>query len=345
MRRPGGGAPRRTTLKDVALIAGVDPSLVSRVINGDERLKITPETHERVLAAVERAGYTKNLVARGLRIRKTGLIACVVPDLTTPSYAETVAGAQKQARAAGYSLLVVPAPDDAGSASEYRRLLDEQRVDGLIVGSGVLGDRQVAGLAEATGPIVVFNRLVEGAECAVVVDDEAASRLAARHLRGLGHSRCAILAGPEDLETTQRRWRGFDDGLREGGGRSPTLICSAGWDAAAGYDAARELFAIRPRPTAVYSASGVLHIGLLAAAAEQQVDVPGEMSVIAFNDSQLNRFTTPPVTAIKMPLAHLGATAVNLLMDRIAGRRTPSVRVIRRPGPKLIVRASCRSID
>lgn len=335
-----GNRKSQPTLKDVAALANVDTSVVSRVINGDKRLRISDETRERVFEAIRQAGYRKNLVALGLRTGRTGMIACVVPDLTTPSYAPIVDAAQARAHEEGYTLLVVTASPGNDSAGEFRRLLDERRVDGLLVGSGVIGDEGTADLIRGAGPIVVFNRLVEGAECSVVLDEEAAARRAARYLVRLGHKRCALLAGPPELETTQRRWRSFSDALAEQGCPPPNLFCAEQWTAAAGWQAAQELFAAPERATAVYAASGLLHIGLIVAASERGIGVPDELSVIAHHDSEANRFATPPVTAFQLPLGELGATAAALLLRRIRGETTPAVKVIRRPAPVLIERGS-----
>lgn len=345
MKRQARNAPRpRPTLKDVAAMANVDPSLVSRVVNGDERVRMAPETRARILAAIEQVGYRKNFNARGLRTGSTGLIACVVPDLATPSYTLTIAGARERAREAGYGLLIVTAPQGEGDVAEFRRLLDEQRVDGLLVGSGVLGDRETA-IQTRGEPIVVFNRLVQGAEFAVVVDDEHASRVAAWYLARRGHKRCAMLVAPSALETTKRRHRGFAAGLKERGCPPPRVVNAEGWSPMAGREASKLLFSLRPRPSAVYAASGLLHFGLLAAASANGVDVPGDLSVIALNDSELNEFTTPPVTAVRLPLEQQGAAAVDLLLQRIEGKAKPTTKVIRRPAPKVIERQSVQSID
>jgi LacI family transcriptional regulator, galactose operon repressor len=335
----------RPTLKDVAAIASVDPSLVSRVVNGDERVRMTPETRARILDAIEQVGYRKNLNARGLRTGSTGLIACVVPDLATPSYTLTIEGAQERAREAGYELLIVTASQHEGDVAEFRRLLDEQRVDGLLVGSGVLGDRETALQTRGAAPIVVFNRLVERAEYGVVVDDEQASRVAAWYLARHGHKRCAMLVAPNALETTKRRYRGFSAGLKERGCQAPRVVNAQGWSPMAGREASKELFSLRPQPSAVYSASGLLHFGLLSAASAQGITVPDDLSVIALNDSELNEFTSPPVTAVRLPLEQQGAAAVDLLIQRIEGKAKPAVKVIRKPAPKVIERDSVRSID
>ena len=330
----------RPTLKDVAAIAGVDPSLVSRVVNGDSRVKLRDETRERIIAAIKETGYRKNMVAQGLRVGQTGIIAYIVPDLTTPSYPAIIDGAKRRAAEAGYTVLVATQPEAASSRVDFRRLLDEGRVDGLLLASGVIGDANSSALVAGSGPFVVVNRLIDGAPCAVIPDDGAAAERAAKHLLQLGHRRCAIVTGPADLDTTRRRSAGFRTALRERGVASASVITAKAWNPEAGWEAARDLLALRRRPTAVFSAAGTLHVGLLSALAEAGVAVPAEMSVIALHDFEINRYTSPPTTAVAMPLEQVGAEALDLLLRILAGKKTPATKVIRRPLPKLVRRAS-----
>lgn len=336
----GGRSVGRPTLKDVAAIAKVDPSLVSRVVNDDRRLTIPEETRERVLAAVEKVGYRKNLVAQGLRTGRTGLAGYVVPDLSNPSYWPIIEGARERALVHGYTILVATVPDERGSVAAFRSLLDEGRVDGLLVASAIVGDDSTAALLEGGGPVVVVNRRVEGAASAVIPDDETASRLAVQHLTELGHRDCAILTGPPELETTVRRRAAFDEAMRSAGLPPPLAISVAGWTAADGQEGAAQLLESERPLTAVYAAAGLLHVGLLKATAEAGVSIPGDLSVIALNDTPLNEFTSPPVTAIRMPLRQLGAVAFDVLLDLLSGRPRERTQIVSDPAPELVVRGS-----
>ena len=331
---------RRPTLKDVAALAKVDASLVSRVLNNDARLVITAETRDRVLKAVKAIGYRKNLVAQGLKTGRTQLLGYIVPDLHNPSYSQIIAGAQRRAAEDDYTVLIANLPGGRTSATAFRRLLDEGRVDGLLVASAIIGDVNTESLLAGGGPVVVVNRLVPGAACAVVPDDAAAGRVAAKYLVELGHRHCAIVTGPPELETSDRRRAAFESAISEAGLPKVFAIRAPGWDAAAGWTAAQQLFAAKRRITAVYATAGLVHVGLLAAAAERGIAVPDELSVIALNDNELNQFTSPPTTAIKMPLEQLGAVAVDLLLRRVSGEVTPATMVVTEPSPELVIRGS-----
>jgi len=332
-------AGSRPTLKDVAEVAGVHPSLVSRVINGDDRIALREETRERILAAVETVGYRKNMMAQALKMGRTGLIAYVVPDLTTPSYPAILDGAKRRAAEAGYTLLVATQPEALRSSVELRRLLDEGRVDGLLVASGVVGDVNTGSIVSGGGPVVVVNRLVEGAPYAVIPDDEAASAVAARHFAQLGHRHCAIITGPGDLDTTRRRSGGFAAGLKAAGLPKAMVVTAKGWNPEAGWDVTKQILADR-RITGVYCAAGLLHVGLLSALSEAGVGVPEEVSVITLHDSEINRYTQPPTTAVSMPLEEVGVAAVEMLLARLANKKTPATKIVRRPASKVIKRGS-----
>jgi LacI family transcriptional regulator len=330
---------KRPTLKDVAAVAKVDPSLVSRVVNDDRRLAIPEETRARVLAAIEEVGYRKNLVAHGLRTGRTGLIGYVVPDLSNPSYWPIINGARERARELGYTILVASQPDEPGSATAYRRLLDEGRVDGLLLASGIIGDEGTAEMFESSGgPVVVVNRRVPGAAAAVIPDDEAASRLAVSHLAELGHRNCAIVTGPPQLETTVRRREAFDEAMKEAGLPPALAVAAPGWTAADGRAVAPAV--LDAGVSAVFATAGQVHVGLMTAAAAAGFAIPERLSVIALNDTPLNEFTTPPTTAIRMPLAQLGAAAVDLLLARLRGESEDVPEIVGDPPPELILRDS-----
>ena len=172
------GTQRQPTLRDVAALADVDPSVVSRVLNDNPRLSITPETRARVVAAIKELDYRPNVMARGLRLSRTWTIGLVLPDLTNPVYGQMVKGAQIRAQGAGYAV-VVGSPLNAHSIEpSFARLLEEGRFDGLLVASAMLDGDDIRELASGAPPVVIVNRRVDGVEASVILDDAAGSSLA-----------------------------------------------------------------------------------------------------------------------------------------------------------------------
>lgn len=320
-------------LRDVALAAGVDPSVVSRVLSGDRRLSVRPETRARVLEAAARLNYRPNRAARTLKTARTMVIGMVVPDLANTAYSLIAQGAERRAAAAGYILMVM-----RGSVPDGLEEL-RGRVDGLLVAAATSDGSYFRSLLGDI-PTVLVNRKEPGDIPAVLVDDEAGAAVAVRHLLALGHSRVAHVAGPQNADTARRRLRGYVSALAAAGAEArPEWVVEAPvYDEAAGHLAATTLLGLEPRPTAIFAANIRLAIGALAATRRLGLSVPEDVSIVGFDDTPLAAFLEPPLTTVRMPLAELGELAVESLLGEIEGRRATDV-LVSLP-PELVVRAS-----
>lgn len=333
---PKGAVPapaRSAKLRDVAAEAGVDPSVVSRVLSGDGRLSVRPETRARVLEAAARLNYRPNRAARTLKTARTMVLGMVVSDLANTAYSLIAQGAEKRAAKAGYVLMVM-----RGTIPEHlEELLG--RVDGLLVASATSeGSYFRSHLGDI--PTVLVNRKEPGDIPAVRVDDEAGAAVAVRHLLSLGHRRVAHVAGPQNADTARRRLEGYLSALSTDGvdARPEWVVEASVYDEAEGHLAATRLLALDPRPTAIFAANIRLAIGTLAATRRMGLSVPGDVSVVGFDDTPLAAFLEPPLTTVRMPLAELGSQAVESLLGEIDGRRAGDV-FVSLP-PELVVRAS-----
>lgn len=328
------------TLKDVASLARVDPSVVSRLMNGDERLRLSASTRARVLDAVETLGYRSNLTARGLKTGRSLLIGLLVPDFANPVYADIIRGAQEAAEAVDYSLILgsVNAPADGGEWLD--RLLKAGRVDGVLFASAVLEDPLMAEIAGSDRRILVLNRLIPGVRSAVVVDDAAGSRLAASHLLALGHRRLVVIAGPRAVETTSRRTEGFREELLAAGVEEPLVRYAEAVSADAGYAATRQLLEEGSEHTAIFASTLTIGVGALEALRDHGRSVPEDVSVVALNDGGLARHVTPALTTVAMPNRAMGRVAVEQLLERIEGGAQDRQVVVNDPPPRLVVRDS-----
>lgn len=332
-------AARPPTLRDVAAYAKVDPSVVSRVLNDDPRQTVTAETKERILAGVKKLGYTPNVMARGLRLARTWTIGLVLPDLTNPVYGQMVQGAQERAHSSGYEIVLGSSVgDEQAIEASFARLLSQGRVDGLLVASATAEDDVIRDVAAASAPVVVLNRRVEGVESSVIADDAAGARLATQHVIGLGHTRLGHIGGPARFDTSIRRREGFERAARDGNAQLAAVRAGTSYDSEAGYGAALELFRDHPDVTAVFAANVVIALGAIRAALESGRSIPADLSVVALHDMQLAAFTQPPLTTVALPLAEVGAAAVDLLLEKIDGK-SGKARVIGTP-PELVLRGS-----
>jgi LacI family transcriptional regulator len=323
---------RTVRLRDVAAAAGVDASVVSRVLSGDSRLSVRPETRERVLEAASRLDYRPNAAARTLKTARTMAIGMIVPDLANVNYATIAQGAEEAASTSGYALLVAH-----GSASD--RLPDlHGRIDGLLIG---MATSETPRHGEFGGgvPALLVNRREPCGVASVTVDDEAGGALATQHLLSLGHRRVAHIAGPQNADTARRRLRGYTSALQAAGlDPRSEWIAETAFDEAGGHVAATRLLRLEPRPTALFVANVRAAIGALAAARRLGLRVPEDVSIVGFHDAPFTAYLDPALTTVRMPLAEMGRQAVDSLLALLGGQPVADVMVA--SPAELVVRAS-----
>lgn len=338
-RTPGGSA-RAPTLRDVAALAAVNPSVVSRVLNRDATLKITDATRARVTSAVEQLGYRPNALARGLRLSTTSAIGLVLPEVSNPVYGPIVVGAERRAAEAGYVLVLGSGADAASTEASFARLLSEGRVDALLVASATVEDQLLRGLSRGVAPVLAVNRRIAGAVGSIVVDDAAGAHLATCHLIELGHRRIVHVSGPPAMDTSARRQAGYEQAMREAG-LTPRVVVGRGWDARSGYAVGAS--ALEHRATsALFVANVMAAIGVIRAARERGHAVPQDLSVVALHDSPVAEYFEPPLTTVQLPLEQLGRAAVELAIERLDGAFARDV-LLADP-PRLLVRGSTRAL-
>ncbi|MBX3030476.1 MAG: LacI family DNA-binding transcriptional regulator [Chloroflexi bacterium] len=324
----------------MAARVGVDPSVVSRVLNADPTLKITDATRERVLAVVQQLGYRPNALARGLRMATTSALGLVLPEVSNPVYGPIVVGAERRAAEAGYVLILGSGSDAATTEASFARLLHEGRVDALLVASATVEDELLRTLSRGAAPVIAVNRRIAGAVGSIVVDDAAGAHLATRHLIELGHRRIVHVSGPPAMDTTARRQAGYEAAMTEAG-LSPRIVAGRGWDATSGHAVAAQ--ALRERATtALFVANIMAAIGVIRAARERGRRVPEDLSVVALHDSPVAEFFEPPLTTVQLPLEALGRASVELVLERLGGGAPRDV-LLADP-PRLLVRGSTRPL-
>jgi DNA-binding LacI/PurR family transcriptional regulator len=328
--------PRQVTLYDVAREAGVHFTTVSRALNGSAELNIRPQTRERILAAAERLKYRPNAFGRGLRLSSTHTLGLLVPSLRNPVYAGVVRGAFTRAWERGYVVVISEDGEGGLAAPAYERLVSEGRIDGLLVATARRGDPAAEQWLKAPVPAVFVNRRHRGGHNVSMREEEAA-RLAAGHLLALGHTRLAHIAGPRNLDTAVRRVHGFRAAVRDAGSRAPIVPVPV--DEPGGYRAMVELLHRNRPPTGVFVSNINQALGALAAAKRSGVAVPGQLSLVTYDDDALAEYLDPPLTAVRMPMQELGERAVDMLLDRISGD-DGGVDVVLDTAPMLVERAS-----
>lgn len=328
-------------LKDVARLAGVDPSTASRVLRNEWVDVVRPETRDRIISAAAELGYRPNAVAKGLRTKRTNTLGLIVPDLDNLGFADVSHGVQAASAAAGYLVLLADGRVVAREEEVLERLVFEGRVDGLLVAYAQREDRFVAQLAHRDVPFVMVNRRSEGAPGVVVVNDRVGAELAVRHLHDLGHRSIGFVYGPLAFDTGRRRDAGFRETLAALGlPIREEWIADGDYTEPGGYAAAlRILDNGAEAPTAMFAANLMSGLGALRAIRERGLRVPDDVSLVAMDEHFIADHTDPPITTIAMPLYKMGVAAVEMLLDAIEGRQ-PVRDLMIDEAPRVVRRAS-----
>ena len=341
-----GNAKVRTTIVDVAAEAGVHPSTVSRVLTGHAGSTIRPATRQRVLAATDRLGYRPSVLARSLRLQRTLTLGMLVPDITNSFFSSIIKGAEDAARRRGYNLILCNSEDDPQREATYLRVLRDRQVDGLLIASSQMTDDTITELRREAFPFVLLNRATESPDdLAVVVDNHAAAVDVVAHLAALGHRRVGHIAGPQNTTTGIDRREGYRAGIRTYGlADEPELVVeAAAFSEEAGHRGLGVMLAGSARPTAVFGANDLIAIGMLQRLRQMGTSVPGDLSIVGFNDIPLAGLLEPALTTVRVPQLEMGVAGTDLLIDRLEGRPIGKVRVTL--PTELIVRASSAPPD
>ncbi|MFH1278050.1 MAG: LacI family DNA-binding transcriptional regulator [Candidatus Eisenbacteria bacterium] len=327
------------TIKDVAREAGVSTATVSRVYNGSHL--VSADTTRRVLEVAARMDYWPNGAARSLSTRSTRAIGVLLPDLHGEFFSETIRGIDHAAREESYQILLSSSHADAGQLISAARAL-RGRIDGLIAMAPDKGSAQAMEDFAKHFPVVLLNPGLPVNSCGSisVANGEGAYAMVS-HLIRVGHRRIAMLMGPAGNADAEERLGGYRKALADGGGEiTPSLEIAGDFSQLSGYESAREILRREPRPTAVFAANDYMAIGLISALLEHGVRVPRDMAVTGFDDIELARYLSPPLTTVRVDAYGLGERAVIQWLEavRANGEGRPKQEVLL---TTLVVRGSC----
>jgi LacI family transcriptional regulator len=332
----------RVTLRDVAERAGVSPMTVSRVINNSPRVQA--DTRRRVEAAIVELEYVPNRLARGLIRRRTGTLALLVPDLANPFFTLIVQAAEDVAWRSGYHVILCDTRAELEREREYLEDMVEFQVEGVLVAP--VSDRSRSHLrilARNNTPYVLIDRSIAGFEADLVQGDSVAgARRLVEHLIALGHRRIAMITETLDVSTSRERLQGYRDALEaaEIQQRAEYVAEASAVDARGGYEAALLLFDLEAPPTAIFAVNNIVAVGVVEAARDRGVDIPGELALVCFDDIEHVSRLYPFLTVMAQPAETFGTLAAQLLLDRIAGRVRERRRVVVLPADFIVRRSS-----
>lgn len=306
------------TILDVARRARVAPITVSRVINNSGY--ISQGTRERVEAAVKELGYVPNTLARGLRSKRTKTLALVVTDIANPYFTLMARGVEDVAGAATYSVVYCNTDESEEKEEKYANLLAQRQVDGVLLVPSCGNVKTIKFLLSNEIKVVAIDRRVSGVKIdSVRCDSEDGAKRLIHLLIGLGHQRIAMITGPRDVSTSADRVAGYQQALAEAGLGNNELVYYGGFNQESGHELTEQAMMHSPRPTAIFGANNFITIGIIKALQDLKVNVPGDVSVVGFDDLPESMLLSPFLTVAAQPAYEMGRMATELLLKRISG--------------------------
>jgi len=330
---------RTPKIKDVARLAGVSTATVSRTLNDVDR--VSPKTKDSVLRAAKEVGYRFNHSARSLRLQQTGAVAVLIPNVGNPFFSNILAGIESVMTKSGINVLILDTQSAESRQSYTADYLTSQRVDGIICLDGQLQpDAEVEQSSMMNLPIVFACEWPNSTDYSVVhSDNKHGANLAIKHLMSLGHHRIGFVEGPkENVLTTVRRKATVDTLKASGLAVRDDWFFTGDFSLESGVHAAKKWLALENRPTALFCASDLMAIGVMAELKRNGVNVPEDLSVVGFDDIDIARYYSPALTTVHQRTRELGEVAAEVLLDKLHGNeRDEKINII---GVELVDRES-----
>ncbi|MCL2898999.1 ribose operon transcriptional repressor RbsR [Brenneria tiliae] len=328
-----------TTMKDVARLAGVSTSTVSHVINKDRF--VSDAIRDKVMAAVEQLNYAPSALARSLKINQTQTIGMLLTASSNPFYAEVVRGVERCCYERGYSLILCNTEGDPDRMRRSLETLLQKRVDGVLL-MCTESHRPLPDMVSRypSIPMVMMDWAPFDGGIDVIKDNSLlGGEMATKYLISRGYRKIACIAGPKDKTTAYNRLEGYRQAMQGAGLPIPAEYEIFGdFEFETGYRAMRQLLALDNRPDAVFTGNDAMAVGVYHALYLAGLSIPGDMAVIGYDDIELARYMSPPLTTIHQPKDELGELAIDTLLYRLGHPDTePNVLVLT---PELMVRHS-----
>ncbi|KIP97685.1 MULTISPECIES: LacI family DNA-binding transcriptional regulator [Pseudomonas] len=312
-----------TNIRKVAALAGVSVATVSRTLKSPAQ--VSPETREKVLDAVEHAGYKPNLMAIQFRSQRTRNLVVLVPDIANTFFAQVIRGIQEAASAFDYRVLLCNTLGNPETERQFAELVDARQADGVI---------QLRAFdpfaRQDHPPLVNICEIVDDAPWPTVsLNNRGAARTMTEHLLGLGHRRIGLIQGPPDSPLTRERFAGYREALDAAGiGLDPALLQDGNYDCQSGHAAAAHLLGVESRPTAIFCENDEMAMGAIRCIRQAGLRIPEDISVAGFDDISFAAFCDPPLTTIAQPAEAFGKHAVAMLLALLEGRSIAEHRLI-----------------
>lgn len=337
-------ANKRITIRDVARVANVSTGTVSLALA--DHPAVADATKEKVREVAASLRYSPSALGRALQARRTGAVGLVVPHsgqhvFSHLYFMEVMSGVSEVLNAADMNLVLSTAPTEDDEEAAYLKIIRSQRVDGIVLASAALHDKNIARLSQSGYPFVFIGRYPLDARVpAVGIDDIGGAQQATRHLLGHSHTRIAHISGPLAHLSSMDRRDGYRVALLEAGVEArPEYIYEGDYSEEAGRLGMRHLLALSEPPTALFAANDESAMGAIEVLRQAGIEPGRDFPVIGFDDVVLARLVTPPLSTVRQPMRRLGLEAARRLMLLLNGDLTEQSQT--ELSTELIVRASC----
>lgn len=327
------------TMKDVARVAGVSTSTVSHVINKDRF--VSEAITAKVEAAIKNLNYAPSALARSLKLNQTRTIGMLITASTNPFYSELVRGVERSCFERGYSLVLCNTEGDEQRMNRNLETLMQKRVDGLLLlCTETHQPSQEIMQRYPSVPIVMMDWAPFDGDCDLIQDNSLfGGDMATQYLIDTGHTRIACISGPLDKTPARLRLEGYRAAMHRAGVEiTEGYEITSDFEFGGGFEAMNALLALPVRPDAVFAGNDAMAVGAYQALYQAGLRIPQDMAVIGYDDIELARYMTPPLTTVHQPKDELGELAIDVLIHRMAqpGQKQQRVQLT----PELVVRGS-----
>ena len=328
-----------TTLKDIAIKAGVSVNTASRALRNNP--DINDGTKKRIIEIAESLGYTPNALAKNLRFRKTKTIGVIIADISSPFYSNVVKGIEDGAKEKGYSVILCNTDEQYEKEEAAVRVLLEKRVDGLLITPVQKKNGDILNLKEKRVPFVLVGRYFDDLQTNyIITDDVTGSFLATEHLIKEGHRKILCINGPLHISSAWERLAGYKRALLEYGIQyDQKLVKGNTTEMEEAYKLIKEILSQGLNFTAIFAYGDVLAFGAMHALREAKLRIPDDMAVVGYDDIKFARVSHPPLTTVRIPRYRLGKKAIDLLVDEIIEKNSKKLNQVTIK-PELVIRES-----
>jgi LacI family transcriptional regulator len=316
LKKSGAKKSQPMNLSRLASHLGLSPTTISLVLNDSPAGRAIPQrTRDRVSEAADRFGYRPNFFARSLRTSSSMSVGVISPDLSEGYFTQVMAGVEEQLLEAHYFYLTASHHWDQNLIQRYSLMLQERAVDGFLL-------LNTPSVVESTRPVVTISSDRKGtAHTNIALDHDKAAELALGHLYELGHRHIACMRGPEQIGDSEYRWLGIERSAKTLGLKLDRDLCVQLNDTRSspqvGYQAVEKLLATKKPFTAIFCFNDISAIGAMSAIRDHGLSVPGDISIVGFDDIISASFQAPKLTTVRQPLREMGIEGARMLLERI----------------------------